>query len=123
MTLIIFSPIFIGTSMIDREIPYRRGYLLYGPAGPGKTSAITALAGFSFFDLIHSCRSFVPSGHFELSISTMNSIQGTMTDDRLQQLLSHVPEESLILSEDIDAATVGKHYELKVRSFRLAEID
>jgi chaperone BCS1 len=34
-----------------------------------------------------------------------------MTDDRLQHLLSNVPEESIILLEDIDAATVGRHYE------------
>ncbi|CAF2796704.1 unnamed protein product [Rotaria sp. Silwood2] len=50
-------------------------------------------------------------GHFDLSISTLNLSQGTMTDDRLQQLLSTVPEESIILLEDIDAATVGRHYE------------
>lgn len=29
----------------ERGIPYRRGYLLYGPPGCGKTSYITALAG------------------------------------------------------------------------------
>ncbi|CAF3981433.1 unnamed protein product [Rotaria sp. Silwood1] len=79
---------------IDRGIPYRRGYLLFGPPGSGKTSAIMALAG-----------------HFDLSISTLNLSQGTMTDDRLQQLLSNVPEESIILLEDIDAATIGRHYE------------
>jgi chaperone BCS1 len=79
---------------IDRGIPYRRGYLLYGPPGSGKTSAIMAIAG-----------------HFDLSISTLNLSQGTMTDDRLQYLLSNVPEESIILLEDIDAATVGRHYE------------
>ena len=29
----------------DRGIPYRRGYLLHGPPGCGKSSYITALAG------------------------------------------------------------------------------
>ena len=33
---------------IDRGIPYRRGYLLHGPPGSGKTSAIMALAGNSY---------------------------------------------------------------------------
>lgn len=40
-----------------------------------------------------------------------------MTDDRLQQLLSNVPEESIILLEDIDAATVGRHYEKEGEDF------
>lgn len=42
----------------DRGIPYRRGYLLYGPPGSGKSSLIAALAGelslsvsFLFFDI------------------------------------------------------------------------
>ena len=32
---------------MDRGIPYRRGYLLYGPPGCGKSSYIMALAGVS----------------------------------------------------------------------------
>jgi chaperone BCS1 len=96
---------------IDRGIPYRRGYLLYGPPGSGKTSAITALAGFLFIYSFNFMMKFLILGHFDLSISTLNLSQGTMTDDRLQQLLSNVPEESIILLEDIDAATVGRHYE------------
>lgn len=38
---------FIGTPTWynDRGIPYRRGYLLHGPPGCGKSSFITALAG------------------------------------------------------------------------------
>jgi hypothetical protein len=34
-----------------------------------------------------------------------------MTDDRLQQLLTNVSEESIILLEDINAATVDGHYD------------
>ena len=34
---------------MDRGIPYRRGYLLYGPPGCGKSSFITALAGWTLF--------------------------------------------------------------------------
>ena len=33
----------------DRGIPYRRGYLLHGPPGCGKSSFIMALAGNSLF--------------------------------------------------------------------------
>ena len=33
----------------DRGIPYRRGYLLHGPPGCGKSSFITALAGEKHF--------------------------------------------------------------------------
>ena len=36
----------------DRGIPYRRGYLLYGPPGCGKTSFITALACKKIFLIV-----------------------------------------------------------------------
>lgn len=42
----------------SRGIPYRRGYLLYGPPGCGKSSFITALAG----ELFHS------AGHISCTI-------------------------------------------------------
>jgi len=75
----------------DRGIPYRRGYLLHGPPGCGKTSFITALAG-----------------ELEYSICVLNLSDRSMSDDRLQHRLADAPENSIILLEDIDAAFVSR---------------
>ncbi|GIY00965.1 mitochondrial chaperone BCS1 [Caerostris darwini] len=72
-------------------IPYRRGYLLYGPPGCGKSSFITALAG-----------------ELEYSICILNLSERGLTDDRLQHLMSVAPQQSIILLEDIDAAFVKR---------------
>ncbi|KAI7888866.1 BCS1 N terminal-domain-containing protein [Mucor mucedo] len=71
----------------ERGIPYRRGYLLYGPPGSGKSSFIQALAG-----------------ELEYNICILNLSERGLTDDRLNHLLSNVPERSIMLLEDIDAA-------------------
>ena len=71
----------------QRGIPYRRGYLLYGPPGCGKTSFIMALAG-----------------ELKYSICVLNLSDRTMSDDRLQHRLADAPEDSIILLEDVDAA-------------------
>ncbi|KAJ1928919.1 Complex III assembly protein translocase and chaperone [Tieghemiomyces parasiticus] len=71
----------------QRGIPYRRGYLLYGPPGSGKTSFIQALAG-----------------HLQYNICILNLSERGLTDDRLNHLLSVAPIRSLILLEDVDAA-------------------
>lgn len=70
-----------------RGIPYRRGYLLHGPPGCGKTSFITALAA-----------------EINYSICLLNLSERGLTDDRLNHLLNVAPEQSIILLEDIDAA-------------------
>lgn len=75
----------------DRGIPYRRGYLLHGPPGCGKTSFITALAG-----------------ELEYSICVLNLSDRSMSDDRLQYRLADAPENSIILLEDVDAAFVSR---------------
>jgi chaperone BCS1 len=71
----------------DRGIPYRRGYLLHGPPGSGKSSFIMALAG-----------------HLNYNICILNLAERGLTDDRLAQALSCVPPHSIVLLEDIDAA-------------------
>ena len=68
-------------------IPYRRGYLLHGPPGSGKSSFIQALAGSLGYD-----------------ICLLNLSERGLTDDKLNHLMSNAPERSFILIEDVDAA-------------------
>lgn len=80
---------FLGSSAWynDRGIPYRRGYLLFGPPGSGKTSFIQSLAG-----------------ELDYNIAIMNIGEPNLTDDRLAYLMNNIPERTILLLEDIDAA-------------------
>lgn len=74
-----------------RGVPYRRGYLLHGPPGCGKTSYIMALAG-----------------KLEYDICQMNLSNSALSDERLSYLLNVAPPKSIILLEDIDAAFLSR---------------
>ncbi|ORX37793.1 putative mitochondrial inner membrane protein [Kockovaella imperatae] len=76
-----------GKWYAERGIPYRRGYLLHGPPGSGKTSFIQALAGSVSYN-----------------ICLLNLAERGLTDDKLNHLLGLVPERSFILLEDVDSA-------------------
>src|SRR6202007_1099288 len=69
-------------------VPYHRGYLLYGPPGTGKTSLVSAIAA-----------------RFGMSIYVVNLTE--MNDRTLKTAMNSVPENSLILFEDIDCMKAG----------------
>jgi chaperone BCS1 len=76
---------------VDRGIPYRRGYLLYGPPGSGKSSFIQSLAG-----------------ELDFSVAMVNLSEMGMTDDKLAYLLTKLPKRSILLLEDADAAFINR---------------
>src|SRR5205807_2961648 len=72
-------------------VPYRRGYLLHGPPGNGKTSVVKALAG-----------------ELGMSIYLLMLSDPEMSDGRVSDLLAKVPDRSIVLLEDIDCAFVKR---------------
>jgi chaperone BCS1 len=84
---------FLGRTQwyMDRGIPYRRGYLLHGPPGSGKSSFISALAG-----------------QLDYNIALLNLSERGLTDDRLNHLLTNIPSRTIVLLEDADAAFANR---------------
>ncbi|KAH9971839.1 P-loop containing nucleoside triphosphate hydrolase protein [Lactifluus volemus] len=70
----------------ERGIPYRRGYLLHGVPGSGKTSLIYSLASELDFDI------------YSVNLSSKG-----MCDDILKKLMGSVPSRCILLLEDLDA--------------------
>ncbi|EGB06030.1 hypothetical protein AURANDRAFT_30024 [Aureococcus anophagefferens] len=75
----------------SRGVPYRRGYLLHGPPGGGKTSFILSLAG-----------------RLGLDVCLLALSDEGLSDDRLALALSAVPPRCVVLLEDVDAAFVSR---------------
>ncbi|KAJ3773269.1 P-loop containing nucleoside triphosphate hydrolase protein [Lentinula raphanica] len=72
---------------IERGIPHRRGYLLHGPPGSGKSSTICALAG-----------------ELGLEIYTLSLASNHIDDLYLQRAADSIPKNSIFVIEDIDCA-------------------
>ncbi|KAL0578100.1 hypothetical protein V5O48_003879 [Marasmius crinis-equi] len=71
----------------DRGIPFRRGYLLHGVPGSGKSSLIHAIAGELMLDI------------YVVSLSS-----SWISDSTLTTLMGRVPARCIVLLEDLDAA-------------------
>ncbi len=70
----------------DRGLPYRRGYLLYGPPGNGKSSLVQAVAS-----------------SFGLPLYLLSTRGEDVTDQRLIEAMGRLPARSIVLIEDADS--------------------
>ncbi len=73
----------------EHGIPYQRGYMLEGPPGNGKTSIVVALAGVLGRDI------------YIMGMAGLN-------DGQVANLMSELPEQSIMLIEDVDGAFIGR---------------
>jgi chaperone BCS1 len=68
----------------NHAIPYRRGYLLSGPPGNGKSSSVAALAS-----------------HFQRDVYVLRPAKD-LDDSNFMELLIDLPENAFLLIEDVD---------------------
>ncbi len=74
----------------ERGVPWRRGFLFHGPPGTGKSSTVHALAGE------------LGKNIYVVSLNSMEN------DSSLMICIASVPENVILLMEDIDAALTSK---------------
>ena len=72
----------------ERGIPYRRGYLLHGVPGMGKSSLVAVVAA-----------------SLKLNLYVLNLGAPSVSDDSLMEYMTLVRPHSILLLEDIDAMT------------------
>jgi len=87
----------------QRGLPYRRGFLLKGAPGCGKTSLVMVLAGYFNLDLY---------------VLNMGSI---MSDSSLFEAILEVPDKAILLIEDIDAISATNDRASKAKKSKATE--
>lgn len=70
----------------DMGIPYRRGYLFYGPPGNGKTSITKAIAA-----------------HLKMDLYVISLASSGLSDEALMQAMNDTNPRSIIVIEDVDS--------------------
>ena len=76
----------------EKGIPWRRGYLLYGAPGAGKTTLIETLAG-----------------EFNMGINILDLMGDKLTDQYLIDLFAQNKDNSVVVIEDIDTIFNGRN--------------
>lgn len=69
-----------------RGVPWRRGYLLHGPPGTGKSSVIRAIAS-----------------ELDKDIASLDISRAGLTDEDLREAMAIAPADAFLAIEDIDA--------------------
>ena len=75
----------------ENGIPFRRGYLLHGPPGSGKTSFCQVLAS-----------------ELKLALCMLTLADENLTDSALAEALRDAPRDAIILLEDVDSIFIER---------------
>ena len=82
------------------QIPYRRGYLLHGPPGTGKTSTVCAIAT-----------------KLKKDVHRLSLVSPSLDDDSLTSAVYSVDDGGIIVMEDLDS--LFGHFRTKTEDFRV----
>jgi len=89
---------------LERGVPYRRGYLLYGEPGTGKSSVVHAIASELKRDIY------------------IMKLEATRDIIELTRAMSNVPHEAILLLEDIDCVVPKREHSKEDNAISMASL-